>query len=148
MSTAIFGYFYTCQSLKREPHSHFAGTQFVIWTDQQPKNRSCLLFLNWSDLHGHLHHYKLTLKQRKHFSNKFPIHIVTWDVYRSFTYAGSYMHPVHNKQETSLNVRDGGDSQNLKGQGILRSSNCTNKKKSSYYWKRRCHLVSIPWIHK
>ena len=63
---------------------------------------------------------------------------MTWDVYGTFTYAGSYMHPVHDKQETSLNVRDGGDSQNLRGQDILRSSNCTNKKKtiSSSYWRR------------
>ena len=39
------------------------------------------------------------------------------------------MHPVHDKQETSLNVRNGGDSQSLRGQDILGSSTCTNKKK-------------------
>ena len=53
---------------------------------------------------------------------------------------------MHDKQETSLNVRDGGDSQNLRGQDILRSSNCTkkNKKKTSLLLigGGGCHLVS------
>lgn len=49
-------------------------------------------------------------------------------VYGTYTYAGSYMHPVHCKQEMLLNLRVCGDSQNLIGQEILRSSYCTNKK--------------------
>ena len=39
------------------------------------------------------------------------------------------------KQDTSLNVRGNGDSQNLKGQETLRSLNCTNEKKLSIFIK-------------
>ena len=38
-------------------------------------------------------------------------------------------------QDTSLNVRGNGDSQNLKGQEILRSLNFTNEKKLSIFIK-------------
>ena len=56
-----------------------------------------------------------------------------WPVmHTAYVHAGSYMHPVHDKQETSLNVRGGGNSQTLRGQDILRSSNCTNKKAMFY----------------
>ena len=49
--------------------------------------------------------------------------------YATCTYAGSHVHPEHDKQETSLSMKGGGDSQNLRGQEILRSSNCANEKK-------------------
>ena len=59
--------------------------------------------------------------------SKCPIHNMAWLAYGTCTYAGSYMHPVHDKQETSVNVRGDGDCQKLRGQEILRSSNCTKK---------------------
>ena len=55
-------------------------------------------------------------------------------MHRAHVHAGSYMYPVHDKQETSLNVRDGEDSQTVRGQEILRRSNCTNKKAMFYYY--------------
>ena len=50
----------------------------------------------------------------------------------------SNMHPVHDKEETSLNVRGSWDSQNLRGQDILKISNCTNKN------KRKSEQAHIP----
>ena len=63
-------------------------------------------------------------------------------VYGTYTYAGSYMHPVHCKQEMLLNLRVCGDSQNLIGQEILRSSYCTNKKKPLSSPKLKLYLAS------
>ena len=40
-------------------------------------------------------------------------------MHREHVHAGSYMHPVHDKQETSLDVRDGEDSQTLRGGRFL-----------------------------
>ena len=60
-------------------------------------------------------------------------------------YAGSHMHSKHDQQETSLNMKGGGDSQNLRGQEIFRNSNCTNKNKiisSSNIGRGWGHLVS------
>ena len=54
---------------------------------------------------------------------------MAWHAYGTCKYASSHMHPKHDKQETSLNMKGGGDSQNLRGQEIFRSSNCTNEKK-------------------
>ena len=63
------------------------------------------------------------------------IHNVAWHAYGTCKYAGSYMHPVHDKQETLLNVRGSGDSQNLKGQEILRSLYKCKKAILIKYWR-------------
>ena len=121
-ATTIYNCFYTSQRQTSEPHSHFVSTQFVTWIDNPPKNWSCLLFLNWRDLEGYFTTLKInSVAKQKKFRNMCKIHNVAWHAYCTCKYAGSYMHPVHDKQETSLNVRGSGDSQNLKGQEILRS---------------------------
>lgn len=76
-----------------------------------------LAVFNWYDLDGHSTtslKFKYVAKQN-YFTIKCPLHKRT------------YMHLMNHKQETSLNVRGGGDSKNFRGQGILRNSNCTNK---------------------
>ena len=103
-----------------------------------PKNIWCLFN---SDKHTQLLH-KLKAGQRsKAKQNNFPI---TYVCVRFKLWPS--MHTVHvhmqvdtctapYKQETSLNVRGFGESQNVRGQEILGSSNCTNKTNIfSKYW--------------
>lgn len=91
-----------------------------------------LLFLNWGDLQGHSTSLKICSKA-KYFRIKCTIHNVAWHAYGTCKYAGSHMHPKHDQQETSLNMKGGGDSQNLRGQEIFRSSNCTNEEKCYFH---------------
>ena len=55
-----------------------------------------------------------TLTKQNYFPIKCALHNLTSHAYGKCTYAGSYMHLLHDKQETSLNVRGGGDSQNFR----------------------------------
>ena len=96
-----------------------------------------MLFLNWGDLQGHSTSLK-TCSKAIYFRTKCTIHNVAWHAYGTCKYAGSHIHPKHDQQETSLNMKGSGDSQNLRGQEIFRSSNCTNEKKNAI---EKCHRI-------
>ena len=97
----------------------FSGTQFVTWTNHPPKNRSYLLFLNWHEGHCTTLLKINSVARQNNFPNKCPLHDVAGHAYGTCTYTGSYMHPVHDKQETSLNARGGGGSQTWEDRRFL-----------------------------
>lgn len=116
------------QLLLHKSKANQRTSQSFCWHTVCYLNLSCLLFLNWGDLQGHSTSLKICSKA-KYFRIKCTIHNVAWHAYGTCKYAGSHMHPKHDQQEISLNMKGGGDSQNLRGQEIFRSSNCTNEKK-------------------
>ena len=102
-----------------------------------------LLFLNWGDLQGHSTSLKICSKV-KYFRIKCTIHNVAWHAYGTCKYAGSHMHPKHYQQETSLNMKGGGDNQNLEDRRFLEVQIAQMKKNAIFieYWEGERRLVS------
>ena len=118
----MYNYFYTSQRQTSEPHSHLLAHRLLL-------EHIILLFLNWGDLQEHSTSLKTNSVANQNIS-VLSVRFTMWPCmpYGTCTYAGSHVHPEHDKQETSLSMKGGGDSQNLRGQETLRSSNCANEK--------------------
>ena len=120
----MYNYFYTSQRQTSEPHSHLLAHRLLL-------EHIILLFLNWCDLQEHSTSLKTNSVAKQNISI-LSVRFTMWPgmhMVHVHMQVHTCMHPEHDKQETSLNMKGGRDSQNLRGQEILRSSNCTNEKK-------------------